>query len=79
MFISIALRVLRYVCGTMDFGIIYKLDTIIRLDGYMDANWDGYKADRQYTSGFVFSLGSGAISWSSKKQPTVVLSSTEAE
>ena len=51
----------------------------IRLEGYTDADWAGYKADRRSTSGFVFSLGIGAISWSSKKQPIVTLSSTEAE
>ena len=45
----------------------------------MNADWAGYKLDRQSTSEFVFSLGSGAILRSSKKQPTVALSSTEAE
>ena len=74
-----AKRVLRYVSGTMDYGILYKSATPIQLEGYTDADWAGYKADRRSTSGFVFSLGSGAISWSSKKQPTVALSSTEAE
>ena len=74
-----AKRILRYVSGTMDYGILYKSATPIRLEGYTDADWAGYKADRRSTSGFVFSLGSGAISWSSKKQPTVALSSTEAE
>ena len=63
----------------MDFGILYKSATPIRLEGYTDADWAGYRADRQSTSRFVFSLGGGAISWSSKKQPTVALSNTEAE
>ena len=63
----------------MDCGILYKTAMPIRLVGYTDADWAGHKADRRSTSGFVFSLGSGAISWSSKKQPTVALSSTEAE
>ena len=74
-----AKRVLRYVSGTMDYGILYKTAMPIPLEGYTDANWAGNKVDRRSTSGFVFSLGSGAISWSSKKQPTVALSSTEAE
>ena len=65
-----AKRVLRYVSGTMDCGILYKTAMPIRLEGYTDADWAGYKADRRSTSGFVFSLDSGAISWSSKKQPT---------
>ena len=63
----------------MDYGVMYKSNTTIRIKGYTDSDWAGYKADRQSTSGFVFSLGSGAISWSSKKHPKIVLSSTEAE
>ena len=56
----------------MDCGILSKT-------AMPDADWAGSKADKRSTSGFVFSFGSGAISWSSKKQPTVSLSSTEAE
>ena len=63
----------------MDYNILYKSAKSIWLKGYTDADWVGYKADRQSTPAFVFSLGSGAISWSSKKQPTVALSSTEAK
>ena len=64
----------------MDYGIMYKSNTTIRLEGYTDAEWAGYNlVDRRSTSGFVFSLGNGAISWSSKKQLTIALSSTEAE
>ncbi len=45
----------------------------------MDADWVGNVSDRRSTSGFMFSFGSGVISWSSKKQPTIALSNTEAE
>jgi hypothetical protein len=45
----------------------------------MDADWAGNVSDRRSTSGFMFFFGSGAVSWSSKKQPTVALSSTEAK
>ncbi len=45
----------------------------------MDVDWAGSVSDRRSTSGFMFSLGSGAVSWSSKKQPIVALSSTEAK
>jgi hypothetical protein len=45
----------------------------------MDVDWAGNVSDRRSTSGFLFSFGNGAISWSIKKQPTVALSSTEAE
>ena len=74
-----AKRVLQYVSGTMDCGILYKTAMPIRLEGYTDADWASYKADRRSTSRFVFSLGSRAISWSSKKQPTIALPSIEAE
>ena len=63
----------------MEYDILYKSATSIRLEGYTDADWVGYKEDRRSTFGSVFSLDSGAISWSSKKQSTVTLSSTEAE
>ena len=63
----------------MDYDTLYKLATSIRLKGYTNADWADYKTDRRSMSGFVFSLGSGALSWSSKKQPTVALVSTEAE
>ena len=71
--------VLRYVSGTMDYDILYKSATPIQLKGYTDADWAGYKADQRSTSGFVCSLGSGAISWSSKKKSIVALSSTTVE
>jgi hypothetical protein len=45
----------------------------------MDAEWANNVSDRRSTSGFMFSSGSGAISWSGKKQPTFALSSPEAE
>ena len=70
-------RVLKYVCGTMDYNIMYKSDTIIQLEGYAYANWTGNKADKLSSLGFVFSLSSATISWSSKKPPIVALMSTK--
>jgi len=49
------------------------------LTGYADADWANDLGDRKSTSGYVFKLAGGAISWSSKKQSSVALSSTEAE
>jgi hypothetical protein len=45
----------------------------------MDVDWVGNVSNIRSTSGFMFSFGSGAINWSSKKQPIVALSSIEAE
>ena len=74
-----AKRVLRYASGTLDRGMFYKEGAAILLERYTDVNWTGSVFDRRSTSGFVFSLGSGLISWSSKKQPTIALSRTEAK
>ena len=63
----------------MNYSILYKSVTPIQLVGYMDFDWVRYKADRLSTFGFVFSLGNGAISWSSKMQPIVAFFSTEAK
>jgi hypothetical protein len=49
------------------------------LIGYTDSDWAGDHATRKSTSGYVYNLGSGAISWSSKRQATVALSTCEAE
>eukprot|EP00253_Pinus_taeda_P023530 PITA_23530 len=49
------------------------------LSGYTDSDWAGSVDDRKSTAGYVFSLGSGVVTWTSKKQQAVALSSTEAE
>lgn len=74
-----AKRVLRYVKGTMELGIQYKRGGAEELLGFTDSDYAGDVDDRKSTSGYVFLLGTGAISWSSKKQPIVTLSTTEAE
>ena len=51
----------------------------LTISAFSDADWTGSVNDRRSTSGYVFLLGTTTISWSSKKQPTVALSSTEAE
>eukprot|EP00253_Pinus_taeda_P006029 PITA_06029 len=50
-----------------------------REPSYSDSDWAGNPDDRKSTTGYVFNIGSGPISWSSKKQPTISLSSTEVE
>ena len=60
-------------------GLEYNEAGNKHLIGYSDADWGGDLAERKSTSGYVFLLAGGAISWSSKKQSTVALSTTEAE
>eukprot|EP00253_Pinus_taeda_P011698 PITA_11698 len=74
-----AKRVLRYVRGTSDYGLLYTRTFDPILSGYTDSDWAGSVDDRKSTAGYVFSLGSGAVAWTSKKQQAVALSSTEAE
>ncbi|XP_059076754.1 secreted RxLR effector protein 161-like [Cryptomeria japonica] len=72
-------RILRYIAGTKSFEILYTSSDDYKLIGYTDSDWGGRIDDRKSTSGYIFHLGFGAISWASKKQPIVTLSSAEAE
>ncbi|KAE8676544.1 hypothetical protein F3Y22_tig00111584pilonHSYRG00119 [Hibiscus syriacus] len=72
-------RILRYVKNTIDYGLLYKKGEDCKLVGYCDADYAGDHDTRRSTTGYVFKLGSGTISWCSKRQPTVSLSTTEAE
>ncbi|BBG92528.1 multidrug resistance-associated protein 9 [Prunus dulcis] len=74
-----AKRVLRYIQGTLDFGIEFIKGKSATLIGYCDSDWAGSEDDRRSTSGYAFTLGSGMFSWASIKQNTVALSTAEAE
>ncbi|KAL5697881.1 hypothetical protein ACHQM5_028985 [Ranunculus cassubicifolius] len=74
-----AKRILRYVKGTLQFGLLYKSDVLSSLQGFADADWAGDIITRRSTTGYCFNIGSAAVSWCSKKQQTTNLSSTEAE
>ena len=74
-------HVLRYVKGSIDVKLHYsKSLNGLRLFGYSDADW-GSSEDHRSTSGYYFSLNENgpAVSWKSKKQPTIALSSCEVE
>ncbi len=71
-------RIFRYLRGTIALKLTYQ-GALSELSGYTDADWAGDYGTRRSTSGYVFSLGSAAISWSSKRQTTVALSTCEAE
>lgn len=72
-------RVLRYLKGTKDYKLKFSDSGKLELIGYCDADWAGELDTRRSTSGYVFLFGNGAVSWCSKKQLTISLSSTESE
>jgi len=71
-------RILRYLRHTIELRLVFR-GRIKPLNGFTDSDWAGDYDSRRSTSGFVFNIGSGAISWQSKRQPTVALSTCEAE
>lgn len=73
-------RVLRYLQGTKDYNLVYKRGrNAAPLVRYADADWGSDVNDRKSTSGNVFHVFGNSILWTSRKQTTVALSSTEAE
>ena len=72
-------HVLRYLRGTVGYGLRYASSVDMRLQGYVDADWAGSVVDQKSTFGCCFTLGSSMVSWYSRKQIFVALSSTEAE
>lgn len=73
-----AKRVLQYLKGTVNYSLVYRRSGN-PLKGYCDADWANCTIDRRSYTGYAFKLSGGLVSWESKKQPTVALSSAEAE
>jgi hypothetical protein len=72
-------RILRYLVSTPCFGIWYPKGSSFDLIGYLDSDYAGCKVHRKSTSGTCQFLGRSLVSWSSKKQTSVALSTAEAE
>ncbi|XP_031116520.1 uncharacterized protein LOC116020179 [Ipomoea triloba] len=72
-------RVLRYVKGTLHYGLCVHKSDSVEIHAFSDSNWAGDPADRKSTSGFAVFFGGNLISWTCRKQRTVARSSTEAE
>ena len=82
-------RVLRYLRGTRTLGIKYSAEGARdgkplvgyaqELQGFSDADWAGDRETRRFTTGYVFKMAGGSVSWGSKLQQSVALSSAESE
>lgn len=72
-------RLMRYLKGTKEMKLEFSKQGNSKIIGFSDADWGADVDDRRSCTGYVFILNGGAISWSSKRQATVALSSTEAE
>nr|GEU63689.1 ribonuclease H-like domain-containing protein [Tanacetum cinerariifolium] len=72
-------RILRYVHGTIDYGLQLYSSSTSSLIAYSDVDWAGCSATRRSTSGYYVFLGTNLLSWSSKRQYTLSRSSAEAE
>ena len=77
--LSAVKRILKYVLGTASLGLWYTKDTNTDLVGFSDSDWAGDIDDRKSTSGGCFYLGRNLVSWYSRKQNCVSLSTAESE
>ena len=68
-----------YLRGTADYGLVFTPNVSGDCVGYSDADWGADLDDRKSTSGYLFLISGGAVSWRSKKQTCVALSTAEAE
>jgi hypothetical protein len=72
-------RIMRYLVYTPKFGLWYPKGSTFNLIGYSDADYVGCKIDKKSTSGTCQFMGRSLVSWASKKQNLVALSTEEAE
>lgn len=77
--VNAAKRILRYVKGTLNYGILYDSNGEKQFRGYSDADHAGDTDTRRSTTGYAFMLGNGIISWNSERQKSVAISTTESE
>ena len=72
-------RIFKYLSGTITLGLFYPITNTFDLVGYSDADYAGSQTDRKSTSGVCAYLGQSLVSWQSKKQTSVALSTAEGE
>jgi hypothetical protein len=69
-------RIFKYLKGTKEFGLWYPKEKALSIIAYTDADWAGCIDDQQSTSRAAFYLGEFLVSWLSKKQSSIALSTT---
>jgi len=72
-------RIFRYLKGTTNLGLLYKKSSDYKLVGFCDANYAGDRIERKSTSGNCQFLSDNLLSWASKRQATIALSTALAE
>ena len=77
--LMVAKHVMRYLNGTVEYGLKYDSNQKINLEGYVDSYWAGGAIDRKSTSRCYFSMGSSVISWFGRMESCMVLSTTDAK
>lgn len=71
--------ILRYLKQTVNFELFFDNKVSTELEGYADSDWAGDESDRKSTTGFLFKVLGSTVCWTTKKQSSVAISSTEAE
>ena len=77
--LMVAKHAMRYLKGTVEYGLKYEENQKINLEGYVDSNWAGSAIDRKSTLGCSFSMRLGVISWFSRKESCMALSTLKAK
>ena len=73
------LRIVKYLKGTTEHGLMFEKHGHLEIHGFTDADWAGNPNDRRSTAGYFTFVGGNLVTWRSKKQKVVALSSAEAE
>jgi hypothetical protein len=76
---DVVIRILRYLKASPGKGLMFSKNSHLKINGYTDADWAGSILDRKSTSGYFMFVGGNLVTWRSKKQKVVALSSAEAE
>jgi hypothetical protein len=72
-------RILRYLRGLLDYGLLLRPSSTSDLVVYTDVDWVGCLETRRSTSGYAVFLGANLVSWAAKRQPVISRSSADAE